>query len=62
MRWVHSPPSGRRCCPPPGSIPPCYSINHAGKKKTHADSNYNSGEKKNSIYEMIMNEFSSKLF
>lgn len=44
MRWVHSLPSGRRCCLLPGSIPLCYSINHAERRKTVSD--YNSREKK----------------
>lgn len=44
MRWVHSLPSDRRCCLLPGSIPLCYSINHAERRKTVSD--YNSREKK----------------
>lgn len=44
MRWVHSLPSDRRCCLLPGSIPLCYSINHAERRKTVSD--YNSHEKK----------------
>lgn len=32
MRWVHSLPSGRKCCLLPGSIPLCYSINHMQKE------------------------------
>lgn len=44
MRWVHSLPSGRKCCLLPGSIPLCYSINHAERRKTVSD--YNSQEKK----------------
>lgn len=59
MRWVHSLPSDRRCCLLPGSIPLCYSINHAERRKTVSD--YNSREKKKSMHEM-MNQYSSKLF
>lgn len=60
MRWVHSLPSGRKCCLLPGSIPLCYSINHMQKEGKQSQITI-LVKKKNSMIEMT-NQYSSKLF